>query len=228
MPCIPIPEGRGFTAQYGKKEQDMDVFVSKSKGSKVYHRPGCHYIDRISIYYGKICSERRAIRNGYCACKYCGGTAGLHRMNRKALQKAAAGTKLETFYDDKTSTFYLRTDIGFWKFYWKDEADGYLLYHLNAFDPDTPTESMTQGHFHRQKDFAANESIEKIVKYIADHDRAKAIIADDYRKLPKSTKKQKKYYKQAKKRAQREENDRVDRLFALIANHSANISPLSA
>ena len=149
-------------------------------------------------------------------------------MNRKALQKAAAGTKLETFYDDKTSTFYLRTGIGFWKFYWKDEADGYLLYHLNAFDPDTPTESMNQGHFHRQKDFAANESIEKIVKYIADHDRAKAIIADDYRKLPKSTKKQKKYYKQAKKRAQREENDRVDRLFALIANHSTNISPLSA
>ena len=89
----------------------MDVFVSKSKGSKVYHRPGCHYIDRISIYYGKICTKRRAIRNGYCACKYCGGTAGLHRMNRKALQKAAAGTKLETFYDDKTSTFYLRTGM---------------------------------------------------------------------------------------------------------------------
>ena len=42
------------------------------------------------------------------------------------------------------------------------------------------------------------------------------------------TKKQKKYYKQAKKRAQGEENDRVDRLFALIANHSANIPPLSA
>lgn len=205
----------------------MNVIISECKGSKIYHRPGCHHADSISPIYRKLCSEKRALKKGYCACRYCVGTAGLHRINRKVLKAAASGKKMEPFYDESTSTFYIRTDVGLWKFFWNEEAYCYLLYHLSSFDPTLPTEDLIQRSFHRQGDFSPTESMGSIINYIEAHDKAKKIIADDYRKLPRTTKKQKKYYKSAKKKAKRQEADRVDRLFSLIANHVANSSILS-
>lgn len=135
---------------------------------------------------------------------------------------------MKPFYDESTSTFYIRTDVGLWKFFWKEEACGYLLYHLSSFVPAIPTEDLMHRSFHRQGDFSATESIGSIINYIEAHDKAKKVIADDYRKLPRTTKKQKKYYKSAKKKARRQEADRIDRLFSLIANHAANSTILSA
>ena len=208
-------------------QKNMDVIISECKGSKIYHRPGCHYVEHISPIHRLIRSEKKVIRKGYCACKYCGGPDGLHRINRKALREAVAESKMVSFYDDTTSTFYIRTDIGFWKFFWKDESEGYLLYHLSTFDSNLSSEDLMHRHFHRQRDFSVTESMESIIKYIEAHDKAKKIIADDYRKLPKTTKKKKNYYKSAKKKAMRQESDRVDRLFALIASHAANSIILS-
>ena len=46
-----------------------------------------------------------------------------------------------------------------------------------------------------------------------EHDRAKRIILEDYKKLPQRTKKQKKYYKKAEQRARRLQIRRVDMLL---------------
>lgn len=72
------------------------------------------------------------------------------------------------------------------------------------------------GEFHRQIDVKATESMEKIVDYIAAHDRAKATIMNDYRKLPRSTKKQKRYYEAAKRKDKRNAVRRVDDIFAVL------------
>ena len=72
------------------------------------------------------------------------------------------------------------------------------------------------GEFHRQVDVKATESMEKIVEYVAAHDRAKVIIMDDYRKLPKTTKKQKKYYRAAERREKKRTRERLDSIFATL------------
>ena len=46
-----------------------------------------------------------------------------------------------------------------------------------------------------------------------EHERAKRIILEDYKKLPQRTKKQKKYYKKAEQRARRLQIRRVDMLL---------------
>lgn len=70
-----------------------------------------------------------------------------------------------------------------------------------------------KGQFHRQKDCAPATSLNKIIFYIAKHDKAKQIIKDDYKKLPKSTKRERKYYNHAKqKMKKRESRDKMYRL----------------
>ena len=72
------------------------------------------------------------------------------------------------------------------------------------------------GVFHRQMDVKAVESMEKIVDYIVAHDRAKVTIMNDYRKLPRSTKKQKRYYEAAKRKDSRNAARRIDDIFAAL------------
>ena len=67
--------------------------------------------------------------------------------------------------------------------------------------------------FHRQKDCSTSTSFSRIVSYIAKHDKAKQIIKEDYRKLPKSTKRERKHYNHAKQKMQkRESRDKMYRL----------------
>ena len=73
----------------------------------------------------------------------------------------------------------------------------------------------------------ATESMEKIVEYIIAHDRAKITIMDDYRKLPKSTKKQKKYYKAAERKDRRNAMRRLDSIFASLEQSQAEIKQYS-
>ena len=83
-----------------------------------------------------------------------------------------------------------------------------------------PLEQAIQGDYHRQGDVEPAESLLKLIRYIADHDKAILIIRDDYRKLPQSTKRQKKYYRQAERRVkrleQRQSRQRMEDLFREI------------
>ena len=45
------------------------------------------------------------------------------------------------------------------------------------------------------------------------HDEAKKIMQEDYRNLPRRTKKQKRYYEQAKRKDRRAQIQRLDQLF---------------
>lgn len=120
---------------------------------------------------------------------------------------------MDVSYDKKTDTLFIRTETGFWKTFWKDDI-GLLLYHLNCFDKSKSTEQLSHAAFHRQGDVPPTESLEKILTYIENHDLAKQIIADDYRKLPQRTRKQRKYYRQAESRNRRQQINRVFAIFA--------------
>ena len=79
------------------------------------------------------------------------------------------------------------------------------------------------GDFHRQADVKPARAIESIIEYIIAHDKAKVIIMDDYRKLPKATKKQKKYYYAAERKQRRTDTRRIDFLFAALEQSNAGL-----
>ena len=85
----------------------------------------------------------------------------------------------------------ISTENGFWKFFMKDDLGKYVLYHRNVYEKGMPFIAATKGDFHRQADVKADESMANLVKYVVAHDEAKAIIKDDYRKLPQQTRQQK-------------------------------------
>ena len=126
------------------------------------------------------------------------------------------------FYKD-TETLYIQTDIGFWKVYLKQELGRYLLYHRNTYSKGMELKDAITGAFHRQGDVRATDSLEFIVEYIIAHDRAKVIMMDDYRKLPRSSRKQKRYFEAAKKKKRREEILRVDAILADLEKERMNV-----
>lgn len=109
----------------------------------------------------------------------------------------------------------------------KEELGKYLLYHRNTYSAWMSFNEAIHGDFHRQSDVKATKSMEKIVDYIVAHDRAKVIMMDDYRKLPKSTKRQKQYYRAAERKDRRNSMKRLDSIFAALEQAQAGIKKYS-
>jgi len=82
-----------------------------------------------------------------------------------------------------------------------------------VFEKEKNYEELTHGSFHRQQDVKGTHSIERILKYVKEHDKAKVIMDEDWRMLPTRTKRQKKYYKSAEKRDKRRQVRNVFSLF---------------
>lgn len=194
----------------------MLVSVSRKtdKRHRIYHRLGCIYAKRIKPDNKIELSAEQARRRNYHECKYCAGLAGDVKVHKDSLATWEWKHKMQFAYQKTTDTFYIQTEVGFWKIFVKEDFGKYLLYHRNTFSKEMNFRQAINGDFHRQKDVVPTESMEKIVEYIIAHDRAKLIIMDDYRKLPRTTRRQKKYYKAAERKAKKRELYRVNFLFA--------------
>lgn len=196
----------------------MKVFGSSEtpKFKKIYHRQGCFYTRRIDPNNLIEMTTEQAEDRHFCECAYCGGLRGNVRVSRNEMAFWEQQHHLHFTYDEQTDTLYIRTKIGFWKIYRNEELGKYLLYHLNIFNPQMSFQDAIYGAYHRQRDVSPTESLAKIVQYIAKHEKAKPVMIENYRELPKRTQKQKKYYRQAKNKAKRRELRRLDDLFSQI------------
>lgn len=197
------------------------------KKHRIYHRCGCIYARRIKPDNRKEMSSEVAERKHYHACKYCAGLRGDVNVHKTAFDTWTKKKHVNFNYQKESDTLYIWTEIGFWKVFEKEELGEYLLYHRNTYSAGVDFEEAIHGEFHRQADVKATESMGKIVEYIVAHDRAKVTIMDDYRKLPRSTKRQKRYYKAAERREKRDAIRRVDLLFASIEQSNAGIKQYS-
>lgn len=129
------------------------------------------------------------------------------------------GSKLGMFFDRKDLALCLRSEIGFWKILKNKQTGKYILYHLNSrnFSQNVENKFLARRMFHRQSDVRETESMNFIIDYVYEHDRAKKMMLNnDYRNLPKKTKKQKRYYKKARKMQIRKEINRVNDIFAQL------------
>lgn len=124
--------------------------------------------------------------------------------------------KVSYSFNNNSNILYLWTDIGFWKVLEKNDL--FVLYHKNHYVPDIPFEEMSMGKYHRQADLGVTKSLGRVIKYIVDHDRAKAIMQDDYRNLPQTTKRQKMYYNRVKKKEKDKSIRRTDYLLQQLEN----------
>ncbi len=192
--------------------------IATPKKMRVYHRTNCIYAKRILPQNHISMNVKQAEKHHYQECKYCAGLAGEVRTKNEKIKEWQNKYQMEIVYQKETDTLYMRTEVGFWKIFKKWGEGKYVLHHLNVYKSDMSFFEASHGDYHRQSDVKGYEEIDEIIKYIADHDRAKVIIMDDYRKLPTSTKKQKKYYRQAKNRDRRQSYKRMHELFAMIEN----------
>ena len=185
------------------------MVISKKSGQMIYHEETCPYAKRMDKKYRRYISEQHALEKGYRACSYCGGLHGFF------LRYTDDSGNLAASYDKKDKAICFRTDVGFWKVIAQGEPETYRLWHLNGSDFDKNVESkyLMRRSFHRQVDVKSTLNIGKIIQYIRDHDKAKKIIRDDWKKLPKKTSKQKKYYEKYKKKEKRRQHKRIDELF---------------
>ena len=192
------------------------MVISKKSDQMIYHEEDCPYAKRISKKYCRHISIDTAKERGYHACSYCGGLHGMYlRMRDDPMFFGRIKEGISVSYDRVDRGLCFRTKNGFWKVLIRGPVETYKLWHLNHghFDPELPDKILMRRTFHRQTDVKETMNMGRIIRYISDHDKAKRIIDNDWKKLPKSTPKQKKYYKQAKKRAKRKENKRIDELF---------------
>lgn len=197
------------------------------KKNKIYHRYGCVYARRIKLDNRKEMSVEVAERKHYRACKYCAGLRGDVNVHKTAFATWSKKRNMQFNYQKPSDTLYIQTEVGFWKVFLKEELGKYLLYHRNTYFTEMSFNEAIQGNFHRQSDVKATESMEKLVEYITAHDRAKVIIMNDYRKLPKSTKRQKKYYKAAEHRDKKQAMRRLDSIFAALEQSQTGIKQYS-
>lgn len=183
---------------------------------RIYHRCGCVYAERIKPDNVLSLDIDMARKRRYKECKYCSGIDGDVKIHRDIFKEWNKKKNMNFKYISEIKTLYMNTDIGFWKTYYNVGKGGYVLYHRNTYTNGMDFTYATNGEFHRQTDFKPTESMEKMVDYICAHDKAKVTIMDDYRKLPKNTKKQRKYYNSAKNKAKKKDIRRVYNLFDML------------
>ena len=193
----------------------MPIFSRNSK-VKVWHHPWCPYAKRIHWKYRSQSIRDWLVDNGYHECSWCGGIHGAYlemKKYPKCYPEELQSMKLS--YDFTYNAICLRTQQGFWKLRWSERKQGYTLLHLNGdqLDTNATDQELMKRPVHRQVDVKITTNIGSIIKYIDKHDKARVIMEDDWRKLPKKTKVQKKYYKQAKNREIRKSIHRVNEIF---------------
>lgn len=196
------------------------VVIASSENDKkkrIYHKYGCIYTKRIKADNWLQLDKELAESRHYRECKYCAGLAGDVKVHKGKFKRLSASKKAYFTYKKDTDTLYIQTDVGFWKIYTQKNSGKYILFHRNTYQHNINFNTANWGAFHRQADVEQTDSLDKIVDYIVRHDKAKIIIQDDYRKLPRRTKKQRKYFKSAERKAKRKEMQRLDYLFAAIA-----------
>ena len=192
------------------------MVISSKSNQMIYHKEDCPYVKRMQKKYSRYISEQGALGKGYRPCSYCGGLHGVYvKFNSDPKMFGRLHDGITASFDRIDKALCFRTDNGFWKVLEQGEPESYRLWHLNHghFDNSLSDKVLMRRSFHRQTDVKPTSNMQRIVQYISDHDRAKKIIDNDWKKLPKNTPKQRKYYKQAKRREQKKQGRRLDRLF---------------
>lgn len=190
----------------------MDVVISKyTKGA--YHEVWCPYVKKMQRSHRMYLSEEKAVKRGYCECKYCHSPRGYVTKYKKDHTIHS-----DISYDPVDDAFCVRTKVGFWKLIWRDNIQRWQLFHMNhsgwdCFNPKLSNEKLMRGSFHRQLDFAPTTSLKKAISYIEEHDKVYALSKDGVKNLPENNSKNRHNKKRVKNAQKRKSIRNVYKIF---------------
>lgn len=198
----------------------MNQVIISTNERSVFHEQYCPYVNRIRKKYRKQIGEDDAIRKGYCECKFCRSVRGIAYKYRQT-------SNVDIYYDKVDDAMCVKTDVGFWKIFWRDVSQDWHLFHMNHkgwkhFDKNLPAKILMRGSFHRQEDFKPTSHVNKILSYIKSHDHNYKLAEEDIRKMSKRTAKQRSHYRQQKNRKKRESIRSVYRIFNQLEKENNN------
>ena len=196
----------------------MKAIFSTESRKKVFHFPGCPYSRRIKYKHKMIPADvlAEAERLGYHACRYCCTMRGFYNINKTCIDAQAERDSFCFTFVSRTDTLYICTDVSAWKIFMMPNLH-YRLCHLNKFLPSMTEKQIISGKYHIQADVRPALSPFSLIDYIVKHDKAKKIIEEDYRKLPKKTRREKRYYKMAERKSMLKSKRRVSELLDCLS-----------
>ena len=141
-------------------------------------------------------------------CNCCAPIACYLKKEQKEIEDFARKHNLKLRLYDRE--LHVESGAAVWKIVTEEGKRGISLYHGNRERYNTLRweNGMLQHHYHKQGDITSS-SILEYLNYIYKHDCWRSSQMDEYRQLPKRTRKQRKRYKEEKKRSDRYAVSRV-------------------
>ena len=171
--------------------------------NRIFHYPNCIYVSRINpenlISFD---SKDDARACGYRQCVYCSRIIRYYEQDKIAIDRFISTHHLKMYIED--DSMYIDNESACWKITTVSDGEGLILYHGNTerYERLEMKDGHIQHHYHLQK-YRGNRDIMSMLKYIIEHDKWKSEHANDYKSMPKRTKRQRKEYRKAAKLAKR-------------------------
>ena len=180
----------------------MIVGALKTK-NRVFHYPNCTYALKINpenLISFSCKDDARAC--GYRHCKYCSRIIKYYNQNKEEIDRFISSNHLKMYIED--DSMYIDNNFACWKITVDSYGNGLVLFHGNTerYEDLKIKDGHIIHHYHLQK-YKGNRNIMSMLQYIIDHDKWKAEHINNYKSLPKKTKRQKREYKKAARMAKR-------------------------
>lgn len=176
---------------------------TKSHGKKIFHHVQCTYVSRMKdknkvFFY----LQGEAREKGYRICNCCSHMGKYYRKEKSQIQQFAKKHRMKVWLYD--GAVYLETEVAPWKIIVNGNRHKMFLYHGNheRYENLKKKNGLMQHHYHFQNDVKC-KSILDYMNYVVRHDSWRVEIKDEYKTLPRDTKKQRELYNRKKKWARR-------------------------
>lgn len=180
----------------------MVVGALNSK-NRIFHYPECIYAKKIgksNLIEFALKSDARAC--GYRQCVHCSRLPKYYEKDKDKIDKALREGHMKMYIED--DSMYIDHDFSCWKITTSDTGYDLVLFHGNteSYNRLKVKNGHIQHHYHHQN-YRGRADILSMIQYIIEHDEWKSTHSDNYKKLPRSTKKQRKEYNRQKRIAKK-------------------------
>jgi len=171
------------------------------KDGKIYHEQFCPYAGRIVSKNRKYFYTLDAAQNyGYHSCKFCSQTGKAYSREKYDIEDFARKHQLDIRFED--NAVYVRNGVNNWMILAANKDRKMVLLHANSrLYKNLPTKNGRIIHSYHIQDDVIRKSIMGYLNYIVRHDDWRFRQSEEYKELPKVTKKQRNKYKKEKGKA---------------------------
>ena len=191
-----------------------EVIASKLSSEKVFHYRTCRFATNINQ--NNIISFRNkteARNNGYRQCNCCSRMLKYYNQDKEKIDNFIKLNLLNMFIED--DAMYIDSIFYSWKIIISPNGYNVILYHANT-EHYKNLKIDDRGHlihsYHLQNYKGASDILH-MLKYIVEHDKWKMESIDDYKSLPRNSKRQQISYNRAERQAIRIKNRNLENLM---------------